>query len=157
MKPSERYPAMTKWEILFALIVLVVAGVAALGLTNCTYIQTPEEYLSTVEREMEIPEMIDLLFWDSDQHNFDDFLPKEATINFDKLTGHWVLVVNRQWWDEAPYYTRLNALGHEVCHAAYDHDMLIPDLWYSLDSQALAYREARAGRCASEIVRKIQG
>ena len=102
------------------------------------------------------PEPIELIFWDADFKSFNKFLPKKAVIYYDKLTGHWIVLMNRDWWDSAPYFSRLSTLGHEVCHAAYDHDLLIPDLWYSLPNDELERRQTRAERCSIEILRKIQ-
>jgi len=138
-------------------ITIFVAIIAAFGLSNSTFAYEPEDYLALVQKHMEVPEPIELIFWDApSREHFRGFLPKRGTIHYDKLTGHWIVVLNREWWDEAPYYSRLSTLAHEVCHAAYDHDLLIPDIWYAIPNDELERRQTRADRCAVEIVRKIQ-
>jgi hypothetical protein len=148
---------MKRNERILSFIALVVVAVVAFGLSNATFAHEPKDHLALVLKHMTVPEPIDLIFWDSPKReHLRGFLPKRATIEYDKYAGHWVLVLNRNWWDDAPYYSRLSTLAHEVCHAAYDHDVLIPDLWYALPNDELERRQTRAERCSVQILRRIQ-
>jgi hypothetical protein len=146
---------MTKGEVVFWSVFVVVFGVGLLGASNCSYAYTKEEYLAKVTSKMEVPEPIDMIFWEAPFQEFGVFLPKTATIHYDKKDGHWKMVINEDWWNEAPYNARLRTLGHEVCHAVYDHDILIPDLWYEIPDHEIERRQTRAGRCSAQIIRRL--
>ena len=146
---------MKKAEIVLAVTVVLVFAVALLGASNCSYAYTKEEYLAKVESKMAVPEPVDMIFWEAPYAEFGVFLPKTATIHYNKVDGHWKMVINEDWWNEATYSARLKTLGHEVCHAAYDHDILIPDLWYAVSTDEIAQRQKRAGQCSDQILRRL--
>lgn len=148
---------MKQSKFWFSVGFIGVMMVAIFGLSNLTLAYEPEDYLALVEKHMVVPEPIDLIFWDAPSRaHFSEFLPAKAVVYYEKETGHWVVVMNRDWWDNAPYYSRLSTLAHEVCHVAYDHDVLIPDLWYAIPNDELERRQTRAERCSVDILRRIQ-
>jgi hypothetical protein len=147
MKPS---------EVVLTVVTCAVFGVATLGMTNCAVAMEPDDYLGTVTTYMQVPEPIDLIFWQAPFQEFGVFLPMTATIHYNKFDGHWKMVVNEGWWLEASYHSRLSTLGHEVCHAAYDHDILMPDLWWQVSDDVIDHRQKRAKVCSSTILRRIQ-
>jgi len=154
MKPSEKYPVMTKREIVVTVFLLLAVIISVLGLVNCTHTSTPQDYVGLVAKYIEVPEPINLIVWEMDTFAFSEVRPKSATIHYDRQAG-WIVVINQEWFDSATHSRRILTFAHEMCHAVYDHDVLTSDTWWQLSSHEKETRQKRAGLCATSVLQRM--
>lgn len=169
MRDEIRKPLVSWGEIAFFVLVFVVVFAACFGLaSSCARAeQSPEAYLRTASRYMHVPEPIDIHFWNVDGAHWGEFMPMTATIHYVPrwdlatgkpvpIVGKWIISINQNWWEEASYSRRLKAISHELCHAAYDHDVLMEDLWFDLPLEEIQPREEKAKSCALRVLKRIE-
>ena len=144
---------LDRWTLLLAVVYIAGANLLGCALQE----RYPEEYVESIRRYLHLPEPVLVTTWAMTPGTFD--LDKarriRATIHYDKKSGAWMLALNETWWDKASYSQRMMTLSHELCHTVYDHDILIPDLWYDLSGEEWGFRQKRARECAWDIVGRM--
>ena len=145
---------LDRWTTL--LLAVYIGGANLLG--ACALQERhPEEYVETIRRYLHLPEPVLVTTWAITPGAFD--IGKASTIraaiHYDKKSGAWMIALNETWWDRASYSQRMMTLSHELCHTIYDHDILIPDLWYDISEEEWGFRQKRARECAWDVVGRM--
>ena len=129
----------------------------ALLAPSCAIDNTPEEYIQTIQANyLHVPEPIIVTLWEEwPALDGEDVRWVRSTIHYNKAHRNWIVNLNWTWWEGATHSERVMTLSHELCHTVYDHDVLIPDLWYALEPGEWEFRQKRARHCAGDILRRM--
>ncbi len=103
-----------------------------------------------------VPEPV-FVRWNPRPADFEDFQP-EFVGTIDMVPGkaegleapkfHWILGIDKEWWDKAPSGSQKWILAHELCHAVHTY----PRNWDRMSKREQEKEHEIVNRCANQAI-----